>query len=150
MAKQPGAYYSLSADVRRFGNLKKTGDGKRYIYTIKRGDNLWDIGRHYGISVRQLTEWNGIYKTSILRPGQKLTVWVKDEARKPERQKLIKTVANKTTTDLYTVRRGDSLWLIARKFNIRVKDLLAWNNLRPGRHLQPGQNLIVKSGLTGI
>ena len=150
VAKQPGAYYSLSADVRRFGNLKKTGDGKRYIYTIKRGDNLWNIGRHYGISVRQLTEWNGIYKTSILRPGQKLTVWVKDEARNPERQKLIKTAAKKTANDLYTVRRGDSLWLIARKFNIRVQDLLAWNNLTQGRHLQPGQNLIVKSGLTGI
>lgn len=150
VAKQPGAYYSLSADVRRFGNLKKTGDGRRYIYTIKRGDNLWNISRHYGISVRQLTAWNGIYKTSILRPGQKLTVWVKDETRKPQRQKLIKAVAKKTNNDLYTVRRGDSLWLIARKFNIRVKDLLAWNNLRQGRHLQPGQNLIVKSGLTGI
>ena len=150
VAKQPGAYYSLSADMRRFGNLKKTGDGKRYVYTIKRGDNLWNISRHYGISVRQLTAWNGIYPKSILRPGQKLTVWVKDNTRKPRRQNLIKAVAKKTANDLYTVRRGDSLWLIARKFNIRVQDLLAWNNLRQGRHLQPGQNLIVKSRLTGI
>ena len=149
VAKQPGNYYSLSADARKFSDLKKTADGKSYIYTIKRGDNLWDIGRHYGISVRQLTEWNGLYQKSIIRPGQKLTVWIKDDPA-PARQNLIKAVAKKTNNGLYTVRRGDSLWLIARKFNIRVKDLLEWNNLKRGKYLQPGQNLIVQSGLTGI
>lgn len=149
VAKQPGNYYSLSADARKFSALKKTADGKSYIYTIKRGDNLWDIGRHYGISVRQLTEWNGLYQKSILRPGQKLTVWIKDDPARA-RQNLIKAVAKKTNNGLYTVRRGDSLWLIARKFNIRVKDLLEWNNLKRGKYLQPGQNLIVQSGLTGI
>ena len=149
VAKQPGNYYSLSADARKFSALKKTADGKSYIYTIKRGDNLWDIGRHYGISVRQLTEWNGLYQKSILRPGQKLTVWIKDDPAQA-RQNLIKAVAKKTNNGLYTVRRGDSLWLIARKFNIRVKDLLEWNNLKRGKYLQPGQNLIVQSGLTGI
>lgn len=149
VAKQPGNYYSLSADARKFSALKKTADGKSYIYTIKRGDNLWDIGRHYGISVRQLTEWNGIYQKSILRPGQKLTVWIKADPAEA-RQNLIKAVAKKTNNGLYTVRRGDSLWLIARKFNIRVKDLLEWNNLKRGKYLQPGQNLIVQSGLTGI
>ena len=149
VAQQPGNYYSLSADARKFSALKKTADGKSYIYTIKRGDNLWDIGRHYGISVRQLTEWNGLYQKSILRPGQKLTVWIKDDPAQA-RQNLIKAVAKKTNNGLYTVRRGDSLWLIARKFNIRVKDLLEWNNLKRGKYLQPGQNLIVQSGLTGI
>ena len=149
VAKQPGNYYSLSADARKFSALKKTADGKSYIYTIKRGDNLWDIGRHYGISVRQLTAWNGLYQKSILRPGQKLTVWIKDDPAQA-RQNLIKAVAKKTNNGLYTVRRGDSLWLIARKFNIRVKDLLEWNNLKRGKYLQPGQNLIVQSGLTGI
>lgn len=149
VAKQPGNYYSLSADARKFSALKKTADGKSYIYTIKRGDNLWDIGRHYGISVRQLIEWNGLYQKSILRPGQKLTVWIKDDPAQA-RQNLIKAVAKKTNNGLYTVRRGDSLWLIARKFNIRVKDLLEWNDLKRGKYLQPGQNLIVQSGLTGI
>ena len=149
VAKQPGNYYTLSADARRYSGLKKTGDGKSYIYTIKRGDNLWNIGRHYGISVRQLTEWNGIYKKSILRPGQKLTVWIQEDAAEPQ-PKLIKAVAKKANNGLYTVERGDSLWLIARKFNIRVKDLLEWNKLKKDKHLQPGQNLIIKSGLTGI
>ncbi len=149
-AKESKKYYSLSADARKFKGLKTTGDGKRYIYTVKRGDNLWDIGRHYGISVSQLTRWNGISKRSLLRLGQKLTVWVKDDENKKE-VTLIKTVAKNTSTNAgaYVVQHGDSLWLIARKFDIHVKDLLKWNNLKKNKHLQPGQSLIVRQTIAG-
>lgn len=149
-AKESKKYYSLSADARKFKGLKTTGDGKRYIYSVKRGDNLWDIGRHYGISVKQLTRWNGISKRSILRPGQKLTVWVKDEDFKKQ-PSLIKTASKKPklSGNSYIVQRGDSLWLIARKFDIHVKDLLEWNNIKKGKHLQPGQSLIVQQTVSG-
>ncbi|HIF50197.1 MAG TPA: LysM peptidoglycan-binding domain-containing protein [Thiotrichaceae bacterium] len=149
-AKESKKYYSLSADARKYKGLKTTGDGKRYIYSVKRGDNLWDIGRHYGISVSQLTRWNGISKRSILKLGQKLTVWVKDDENKKETN-IIKTAAKSTAINgnAYTVQHGDSLWLIARKFDIHVKDLLKWNNIKKGKHLQPGQNLIVQQTTTG-
>jgi peptidoglycan lytic transglycosylase D len=150
-AKESKKYYSLSADARKFKGLKTTGDGKRYIYSVKRGDNLWDIGRHYGISVSQLTRWNGISKRSILRPGQKLTVWVKDDENEKKKESLVKAVAKKAELNgnSYIVQQGDSLWLIARKFDIHVKDLLKWNNLKKGKHLQPGQSLIVQQNITG-
>ena len=147
-AKKPSKFYSLSADARKFKGLKTTGDGKRYIYSVKRGDNLWDIGRHYGISVRQLTLWNGISRKSLLKLGQKLTVWVKEDENNKE-GKLIKVVANNASTDAYIVKRGDSLWLIARKFDIRVNDLLKWNKIKKGKHLQPGQSLIVQQTVAG-
>lgn len=147
-ASESSKFYTLSADARKFKGLKTTGDGKRYIYSVKRGDNLWDIGRHYGISVKQLTRWNNISRKSLLRPGQKLTVWVKqDDSNK--QGTLIKAVANNKSNGSYTVKRGDSLWLIARKFDIRVNDLLKWNNLKKGKHLQPGQSLIVQQSVTG-
>ncbi len=150
IAKESSKFYTLSADARKFRGLKTTGDGKRYIYSVKRGDNLWDIGRSYGISVRQLTKWNGISRKSLLKPGQKLVVWIKDEENDVDEGKLIKTVAeNNGASNSYIVKQGDSLWLIARKFDIRVKDLLKWNNLKKGKHLQPGQSLIVQPTLTG-
>ena len=98
----------------------------------------------------QLTQWNGISKRSLLKPGQKLTVWVKDE--EPEEQgKLVKTVVNNdSSSNAYIVQRGDSLWTIARKFDIRVSDLLEWNKLKKDKHLQPGQSLIVQAELTGV
>ena len=147
-AKESNKYYTLSADARKFKGLKKTGDGKRYIYSVKRGDNLWDIGRHYGISVSQLTQWNGISRKSLLKPGQKLTVWVKEDKHNQEGS-LIKTVAKNSSPDAYIVKRGDSLWLIARKFDIHVKDLLKWNKIKKGSHLQPGQSLIVQQTVAG-
>ncbi|MCZ6804059.1 MAG: LysM peptidoglycan-binding domain-containing protein [Proteobacteria bacterium] len=147
-AKKSIKFYALSADARKFKGLKTTGDGKRYIYTVKRGDNLWDIGRYYGISVNQLTRWNGISRKSLLKPRQKLTVWVKqDENNKAG--SLIKAVANNDLTNSYVVKHGDSLWLVARKFDVRVKDLLQWNNLKKSKHLQPGQSLIVQRTITG-
>lgn len=149
-AQETKKYYSLSADARKFKGLKTTGDGKRYIYSVKRGDNLWDIGRQYGISVSQLTRWNGLSKRGILRPGQKITVWVKDDENIKE-ARLIKTVAKSAELNgnSYIVQQGDSLWLIARKFDIHVEDLLKWNKLKKGKHLQPGQNLIVQQNVTG-
>lgn len=147
-AKESNKHYTLSADARKFKGLKKTGDGKRYIYSVKRGDNLWDIGRHYGISVSQLTQWNGISKKSLLKPGQKLTVWVKQD-KNNKKGSLIKAAANNASSNAYIVKSGDSLWLIARKFDIHVKDLLKWNKLKKGKHLQPGQSLIIQQTVAG-
>jgi membrane-bound lytic murein transglycosylase D len=42
------------------------------------------------------------------------------------------------------VRRGDSLWLISRRFRVSVAELQDWNGLRNGSILKPGQTLIVK------
>ena len=41
----------------------------------------------------------------------------------------------------YRVRRGDSLYGIAGKFNVTINDIITWNGLDPGRYLQPGQKL---------
>jgi membrane-bound lytic murein transglycosylase D len=41
----------------------------------------------------------------------------------------------------YRVRRGDSLYRIAGKFNVSIDDIIAWNALDPGKYLQPGQTL---------
>ena len=148
-AKKDAKHYSLSADARRFRGLKTTGDGKRYVYTIRRGDNLWDISRSYGVSVKELTRWNGIASRSILRPGQKLVVWVKDEETPEQQEGLVQVAVENQSNNSYTVKRGDSLWLIARKFNIHVKELVEWNNLNKRQHLQPGQVLIVRPAVTG-
>jgi membrane-bound lytic murein transglycosylase D len=43
----------------------------------------------------------------------------------------------------YGVRKGDSLARIAGKFNVRVKDIVSWNNLDASRYLQPGQKLLL-------
>ena len=149
VASKSAKYYSLSLDSRRFKGLKRTGDGEKYIYTVKRGDTLWDIGRHYGISVKQLTAWNGISSRSILRPGKKLAVWVKQTQQKNEES--IVSVATHSTLDgqqhvNYTVKEGDSLWLISKRYGVSVKQLQKWNSLHKRSILRPGQNIDIYLG----
>lgn len=138
--KEALKHYTLSVDGRRMRGLRDTGDGKKFIYTVRRGDTLWDIGRHYGVSVKQLTSWNGISRRGILRPGQKLTLWFAESGKKKA-----ETVTAKPASDPfhYTVKKGDSLWSIAKKFNVTVKQLLAWNNLRKNKFLYPNQKITV-------
>jgi len=131
-AQKPLKHYSLSLDSRRYKGLKRSGDGQRYVYTIKRGDNLWDIGRHYGISVKQLCAWNGLSSRSILRPGKKLEIWVEEETDKTA--KVVHVVSNKTSDGnpqlvSYTVLDGDSLWLISQRFGVSIKQIKKWNSL---------------------
>ena len=144
--KEATRHYSLSLDSRHRRGLK-SADGNKYIYTVRRGDTLWHIGRRYGVSTTQLARWNGISQKRYLQPGQKLNLWLADADKK-----LPSTSANKSRADKdpfhYIVKKGDSLWLIAKKFNVTVKQLLAWNNLRKNKYLYPNQKLTVYQNLT--
>ena len=149
-AQKPLKHYSLSLDSRRYRGLKRSGDGQRYVYTIKRGDNLWDIGRHYGISVKQLSAWNGISSKSILRLGQKLEIWVAEETDKTTKVVHVvssKTSGNNTQHVSYTVLDGDSLWLISQRFGVSVKQIKKWNSLAKTRYIKPGQLLDIYLGM---
>ncbi len=148
-AQKPLKHYSLSLDSRRYKGLKRSGDGQRYVYTIKRGDNLWDIGRHYGISVKQLCAWNAISSKSILRPGKKLEIWVEDETIKTA--KVVQVATSKTSDGSpqhisYQVLEGDSLWLISQRFSVSVNQIKKWNNLAGKRYIKPGQLLDIYTG----
>lgn len=95
-------------------------------YTVTRGDSLWRIGRRFGVSVADLRRWNGLSANAVLRPGQRLAIG--SGGGDGERQ--------------YRVRRGDSLWKIARRFGIDIEDLKSWNDIT-GNTIRPGQQLRV-------
>ena len=50
----------------------------------------------------------------------------------------------------YTVRSGDSLYAISKKYSVSIADLQRWNNIRKGKHLQPGQKLKVHVDVTQL
>lgn len=102
-----------------------------YHYDIKQGDSLWSIAQAHNVSLSQLMAWNGLSKSSVLQPGQRLTL--RGEA----------PVALNASGQ-YEVRSGDSLWSIAQSLDISLKQLMTWNNLNKSSVLQPGQTLVVK------
>jgi membrane-bound lytic murein transglycosylase D len=108
--------------------------GKVSRYRVRSGDSLWLIARHHKVSVRQLAKWNNLTSNVLIKPGQQLTL------REPS-VSVPSANSGGVNPVYYTVRKGDSLFLISRKYNVSVADLKEWNGLRNARLIKPGQKL---------
>ena len=112
-------------------------------YKVRSGDNLWEIGRKFGVSDADLRQWNRMGKKTPLKPGQVLLVSA-PEAAKPAAKKSKQTAGRKASSGrkvVYQVRQGDTLWGISRRFSVAADQILDWNNLPSGHVLQPGDQL---------
>ena len=99
-------------------------------YKVKRGDTLSRIAKRYKISVKELRRLNKLSRKSSLRIGKVLAV-----GKSP--------IKIKKTKRTYKVRRGDTLWLIAKKHKTTVKKLRKLNKLSRRSKLYKGMVLAV-------
>ncbi len=98
------------------------------IYTVKKGDSLWLIANKYGTTVDELKNANNL-KSNTLSIGQTLIIPEKKES---------------TSKISYVVKKGDSLWLIANKYDTTVEKIKSTNNLKSNT-LSIGQVLVIPS-----
>ncbi len=111
-----------------------------YVYhRVKKGETLSLIATRYRTSVRKIVRANNIRKKHLIRVGQKLKIPLRGASTK----KVYASKPKLSPEGEYLVRKGDSLWLIARKFNTNTKSLKRLNKLRSTR-LYVGQVLKVK------
>jgi len=143
MASKPLTAYSKSADVRREQIQNRERDGSRVEHTVASGESFWSIGQRYGVGTRELAAWNGMAPRDTLAIGQKLVVWT-DKAPPTAAPSSL----NLTRKLNYTVRKGDSLYLIASRFRVSVSDLVRWNNIDKDKILRPGQRLMMYVDVT--
>lgn len=97
-------------------------------YTVQNGDSLWSIAKKFNVSVDDLKLANNL-TSNLLRVGQVLKIPVEE---KPE-------TGNYT---VYTVKSGDSLYSIARKYGLTVDELVSYNNLS-STNLKLNQQLLI-------
>jgi membrane-bound lytic murein transglycosylase D len=104
------------------------------VYRVKAGDSLWNISRAHGVSISALREHNNIDANHSLSVGQSLRI-------PGNRSTAIANTAGSANprSMVYTVKAGDSLYSIARQFNISIDRIRKENPL--GSHLRPGQQL---------
>ncbi len=141
------ASYPVTAKANRTRKPVKLPDlsGRGYrkvVHVVQPGDSLWLIGNRYGVSVSSLREWNRKYGSSRIRPGQKIVVWLKGPApQNPPQVAKQAPAATEGEEIWYTVKPGDSLWEIAREFDVTVAQLSRWNQLDSRRPIRPGLRL---------
>ena len=92
--------------------IKDSSNNGKTTYTVQKGDSLWVIANKYGITTEELKSYNNL-KSNLLSIGQ-----------------VLKIPQGKTSTEnIYTVKKGDSLWTIANKYNTTVEKIKVLNNL---------------------
>jgi membrane-bound lytic murein transglycosylase D len=139
-AARPESAYSLSAENRRRARQASGPDGRQRIaYRVESGDTLWRIAQLHDVSMRRLAAWNDMAIKDPLQPGQRMVVWTDSGRGGP---------SGRVQRVSYSVRSGDSLYEIARQFNVNVADIRRWNDLERGAYLQPGQQLKLRVDVT--
>lgn len=104
-------------------------------HKVKKGDSIYSIAKRYGMTSKQLMAANGL-KNGRLRNGQILSV----NARAAKPASRVASASGKTR---YTVKRGETLSSIARKFNVAATDIQRWNKLGSKQTLLPGRKLLI-------
>ena len=140
------AHYALSKTMREKQRraIKRKGKGKKIYHTVRSGDSLWDISRLYKVGTKQIARWNGMAPKDVLRAGQKLVIWTKKQLSPRINSSMVGDFIRSVR---YRVRNGDSLYRIAKRFNVSIGDLHKWNPIR-GKYLKPGQTLKVYVDIT--
>ncbi len=150
----PATVYTLPENVKL---AAERVDG-RYRWTrhfrfqvVRRGDSLWAIARRHGMNVHTLARLNGLTPGQTLHPGQRLRLVSMAPASghsrhyyRHHRRHGSHAAQDSARRVVYTVRSGDTLWRIARLFQVRVAQILAWNAMGSRAHILTGQKLTIR------
>lgn len=117
-------------------------------HVVRRGESLWVIARKRGVSIRQLTRLNPGLRPKRIRIGAKLRLPA-PKPKRPLRAKKIEKARkngekNEGGASHHLVGPGENVWLIARRYGVSTKSLLAWNRLSDSAMIFPGNRLIIR------
>lgn len=118
----------LAASLERLTEDEREQRLASVVHSVRRGETLGHIARRYRVRVDDIQLANGGLDPRRLQVGQRLEVPVTGAVR-----------AEPASWSTYRVRRGDSLWTIARQHGVSVGQLRSWNGV--GNRIYPGQQL---------
>jgi len=109
---------------------------------VKRGDSLWKLSAEYNTSVSALQSANNLSST-VIYVGQTLKVPDGKSKSSSQTKSASSSSSSSAAKSTYTVKLGDSLWLIARDYKTTVQEIKNLNGLSSDM-IYPGQKLVIK------
>lgn len=131
----------------------------RLVYTVKSGDVPGGIAMKFNVRLADLKYWNNLNKRLTIRPGQKLVIYVPEKKASQYQTKASYAGKVNNATDApkvetidgefvyYTVKNGENLWTIAKKYpGVSDRDIMKWNGISASevKDIKPGKKLKIK------
>lgn len=145
------AGFTVDEPVHFIDEEKSTHLQKDSIHTVQAGETLYSLSRQYQVSVQELIAWNKLPAQPVLSIGQKLRVVppAKDENTSSGDEELLTETETEDAPApqeegyrYHTVEAGESMYRVARMYNVTIKDIMEWNN-KESFDIREGEQLIV-------
>lgn len=152
IAKKFNTTIQYLKDINNLTNNTLTIGMKLYIqenypegtYEVQRGDTLYGIANKFNTTVQELKKLNNL-TSNTLSIGQLLLIPTKNGTQLPNEPEIPNYPSEEeppVETDVYIVKKGDSLWLIAKNNNTTIDEIIKINNLST-INLQIGEQLLI-------
>ncbi len=109
------------------------------FHTVKLGDNLSKISKHYNVDENSIIALNGLSNPNVLYLGQKIIL--------PTESKIIKSNSVQNSPDFHIVQKGETLSIISKTYKIPIQKLVSINNIIDPRVIKPSEKIYLKEGL---
>lgn len=134
------SWLDVEADAKTDARIAGGSPAKYYV--VRKGGTVEYLARKLGLKAGDLKRWNKL-KTSKLKSGQRLVIMPATSGETLTKVAAASPRQSQAGTTRYTVRRGDTLYSIANRFNVSVSELKAWNKLRSSS-VAAGKRLTIK------
>ena len=120
-----------SSNVPQIDNPPDNFNTSEVLYTVVKGDTLSEIAQKFGTTVQEIASVNGIKNPNLIFPGQVFRIFTNTNING--------NVTNEVSHVVYTVKRGNTLSGIARRFGVSVQSIVDLNQIPNPNLIFPGQ-----------
>jgi len=125
-------------------DAKKEAIDESEFYTVQKGDNLNTIAKKYGVTTAQIREWNNMEDTNVLLGSRLKLVKAENGGIETKSEKTEQQIATAVKEQQqYLVKKGDSLFSIAKKSGVTVENIKEWNGIG-NETIKPGMKLKIQ------